>query len=298
VPVYPPGHILEGRPIGPVTMAQLNGGYSPRPPPGGAPLPPATYSPAHGPASLPGSGWYSPSHSGGSLHYAPPPPQQYSPHHGAEPLPARTRSIYEGRTEPQQQQAAQPQPYFEPIMVMEDLSQIAMAYPRMPNALSSRDVSHDDWIKFIVDLGDVWQKSGMLDTAQRGSITPSVHLVDGWNYSFFLFRGVEVILYKGGERLNGAQAGKIDQLAHVDYSDSEDSSESSDNDAYAVDELAKLYGYGTGDAHYLERAREAQVSRKQARRNRKREKREKRRQRKKQFSLYLVCSTPPNPGPR
>jgi hypothetical protein len=55
-------------------------------------------------------------------------------------------------------------------------------------------------------------------------------MLDLWNTSFFLPRGVEIILYKGRERRSGPKVGFIDQTLPNDDDDDSDQSESEEED--------------------------------------------------------------------
>jgi hypothetical protein len=80
--------------------------------------------------------------------------------------------------------------------------------------------------KLIQDLTLSWAGKLPLPDLARGGRVPkrstlAADLVDLWNSSFFLARGVEVVLYKGRERRSGPNAGLIDrQLPTYDADDS------------------------------------------------------------------------------
>lgn len=71
-------------------------------------------------------------------------------------------------------------------------------------------------------------------------------LVDLWNASFFLRRGVEVVLYKGRERRTGRNAGIVDVNlpGFDDYPGAEDEDDYDDDDSDDYDDYGDRYRYG------------------------------------------------------
>ena len=89
--------------------------------------------------------------------------------------------------------------------------------PRMPAILTTHDVYHQDWIRFMQDLTNVWTgRFPIPESAKQPDGRPPRHqvvaadLVELWNSSFFTPRGAELILYKGRERRSGKYAGRVD----------------------------------------------------------------------------------------
>lgn len=143
---------------------------------------------------------------------------------------------------------------------------------------------------------------------KRGTLTAD--LVDLWNSSFFLARGVEVVLYKGAERRSGPNAGTIDRQIQVldannDYSD-ESSSTSSDTETSSSDEDGPRAGYG-GEygvygrqqggqmADYSEaRLRQREKKKEKKRRHKEKKARKKAKARANKYAVYLTYV--PRPG--
>ena len=79
-------------------------------------------------------------------------------------------------------------------------------------------------------------------TPKRTTLTAD--LVDLWNASFFLKRGVEIVLFKGRERRSGRNAGSVelhlpgfdDLASYSDDSEDDDESSEDDSDLEDVDE--------------------------------------------------------------
>ena len=210
--------------------------------------------------------------------------------------------------------AAQSYTHFENIKV-QDVDDLTETVPRMPAVLTTHDVYHEDWIRFIQDLTNAWLgRLPIPESAKQDGRAPkrsvvATDLVELWNTSFFIPRGVELIIYKGRERRNGKYAGRVDMdlpgfnLTADDITDSD--SELSDRDSeddYAPPGGVRYgnYGgvYGRQDATNLE-AREARLRRKgieEEERRRRKEKEVKRRLREleRKYTLHLTCL--PAPG--
>lgn len=128
-------------------------------------------------------------------------------------------------------------------------------------------------------------------------------LIDLWNASFFIRRGVEVVLYKGRERRSGSNAGVVDLPSHL-LQDSQNSS-SSDDDSETDDDIEPgAYGYyppavpGQGSmAEVLElRRRRNEMRAEKKRRRKERKMRRKERARERKYALYLTCVRPGQTG--
>jgi hypothetical protein len=164
--------------------------------------------------------------------------------------------------------------------------------------------------KPVQDLTLSWAGKLPLPEFARGGRTPkrstlAADLVDLWNSSFFLVRGVEVVLYKGRERRSGPNAGVIDRQLptySADDSDSDtsstDLSDSDDSDDLDDDRSRGGYGgeyglYGRAPAgqmpDYSEARRRRQEKKKEKRRRHKEKRmRKKARARENKYALYLT----------
>lgn len=124
-------------------------------------------------------------------------------------------------------------------------------------------------------------------------------LLEIWNSSFFVPRGVELVLYKGRERRSGPFAGRVDIEipAYGDVDDVSDSSDSSSDSSGLSDDGygANIYGvYGRQPPAQMSEAAEARRRRHEKKAEKKRRKREKKirrkaREREKKYALYLTC---------
>lgn len=189
---------------------------------------------------------------------------------------------------------------------IQDMEEIYERAPKMPMVLTTHDIYPDDWkrcmqvrvsssLHFLLfddlerlfqDLGRSW--TGQLPVPGTGKdrqpprrSTLAADLVELWNTSFFLPRGVELILYKGNERRTGPQAGQIEhRLPRYD----EDSSHSSDSGF--SDNNGRGGSYGRA-GYEREEARRQHREEKQERRRHRREKRA--RKKAKTYSLYISC---------
>ena len=299
---YPSGHVMEGQPVP------------------GTGIIPRSASPG-----MPGPSPYATSALGSS-------PSSYPMNMPRQGYPEQQMlSSPEGFSRPPN--LSQPYTPFE-VLKVQDLDDFFESMPKMPLALVSHDVYHEDWIRFMTvsvrcrfrlfkivnfvlqDLTLSW--SGKLPTPdyareagppRRTALTGD--LVDLWNVSFFLKRGVEVILYKGRERRSGREIGRVD--VHLpgfddypgDY-DSEDSlTEDSDDynsggdDRYAYGAYGGSYGRQTEsqmhDLHEAkQRDRRAREKRRAEKKKRRQEKRHRRRQKEaeRKYALYLSYVPP------
>lgn len=132
--------------------------------------------------------------------------------------------------------------------------------------------------------------------------TLTADLIDLWNASFFIRRGVEVVLYKGRERRSGPNAGVADLPPHLLTADSLSSSSEDDSDSDDEDPNIS-YGYyrpggGQGSmAEVLEiRRRRNELRAEKTRRRKERKLRRKEKARERQYALYLTCVRPGGPG--
>ncbi|EIN10391.1 hypothetical protein PUNSTDRAFT_51038 [Punctularia strigosozonata HHB-11173 SS5] len=198
---------------------------------------------------------------------------------------------------------AQPYTAFETLKI-QDMDDFSNYIPRMPLVLMPHDVYHEDWIRFMQDVHLAWTgKLPVPDSRPRRRSTLTIDLVELWNSSFFLARGVEVVLYKGRERRTGPGAGTVDpnlpMLEESELLTSSDSSSDSedDDDAYSERERERYRGLYGSNAPY-NRQWEAQMAegrlrrqeRKAEKKRRTKEKklRRKVRERERKYALYLT----------
>ncbi|KAJ7283509.1 hypothetical protein C8J57DRAFT_1171212 [Mycena rebaudengoi] len=273
VAVYPPGHIMEGKPIPrsrATTPIQGSGGLPGASYPAGAAVFPAGMQMADPNAADQG--------------------QLAAPEGFSRPI-----------------NAAQAFTPFE-TMKIQDMDDLIQNAPRMPVVLGTHDVFASDWNRMMQDLCLAW--TGRLPAPGRPQrkTTLAADLIDLWNVSFFFPRGIEVVLYKGRERRSGPQAGLVDiQLPtypehdDISSSSSDDSDDSDSDDGARYPPAAYMYGQqnfpGQGSmAEVLEQRRRRQEMRAEKKRRRKEKKiRRKAKAREKKFALYLTCV--PNGGP-
>lgn len=145
------------------------------------------------------------------------------------------------------------------------------------------------------------------DGRQPKRTTLTADLVDLWNSSFFLKRGVEVVLYKGRERRSGRNIGQVDvhlpgfedrDRSDTDDSEDDDSEDDEDDDRYKYGAYGGLYGR-QAEAQMAE-LQEAKRVRKERKRAEKRRRRQEKKQRRKlreaerKYALYITC-VPPEP---
>ncbi|KAJ7095105.1 hypothetical protein B0H15DRAFT_946556 [Mycena belliarum] len=271
--VYPPGHIMEGKPI--------PGTTPPIPGVGGIP---GGYPPGQAQAPFP-TGMQMPDANTGDQG------QLAAPEGFSRPI-----------------NAAQAYTPFE-TMKIQDMEDIQNA-PRMPAVLQTHDVYGADWNRMIQvaeivcwDLCLAW--TGRLPAPGRPQrkTTLAADLIDLWNVSFFFPRGVEVVLYKGRERRSGPSAGVVDiQLPTYDDHDdasssSSSSSEDSDSDsggrypaaAYMYGQQAFAPGQGSTNEVLEQRRRRREARAEKKRRRKEKKARRKAKAREKKYALYLAC---------
>lgn len=210
--------------------------------------------------------------------------------------------------------AAQSYTHFENLKV-QDVDDLTETMPRMPAVLTTHDVYHEDWIRFMQDLTNAWlgrlpiPESAKQDGRAPKRVVVATDLVELWNASFFVPRGVEIIIYKGRERRNGRYAGRLDMdlpgfnLTVDDITDSSSELTEGDSEDDYVPPGGARYGsyggvYGRQDAANLE-ARDARLRRKgikEEERKRRKEKEVRRRLRdlERKYTLHLTCL--PAPG--
>ena len=203
--------------------------------------------------------------------------------------------------------AAQSYTHFDDLKV-QDMDDLAESMPRMPAVLTTHDVYHQDWIRFMQDLTNAWlgrlpiPESAKQDGRPPKRVVVVTDLVELWNASFFIPRGIELIVYKGRERRNGQYAGRVDtdlpgfDLTVDDITDSSHESTDRDSEDDYVPPGGARYGnyggvYGRQDPTALE-AREARLRRKEIEeeeRQRRKEKKLKRRLRELErgYTLHL-----------
>jgi hypothetical protein len=190
-------------------------------------------------------------------------------------------------------------------MKIQDMDDFLDNIPRMPLVMQTHDCYHEDWIRLMQDLALAWTGRLPIPEFARTGRTPkrstlAADLVDLWNSSFFLARGVEIVLYKGRERRSGPNAGTIDrQLLTYDPDDSlsddssSDSSESDDSDVpgYGGDSYGlygrqpTMQGVDAGEA----RRRRLEAKREKKRRHKEKKMRKKAKARENKYALYLTC---------
>ncbi|KAI0751473.1 hypothetical protein C8Q80DRAFT_1100066 [Daedaleopsis nitida] len=281
--IYPPGHVLEGH-----SIARSSSAASPYAAPINLYANPNTIAAAGYGAQAPyGAGGYA--GSGISSHA--------SPRMGAAPLdPVQQQAMLtvpEGFNRPPNR--AQPYTQFE-MMKIGDLDELLDHMPRMPAVLIPHDMYHEDWIRLMSDLSMAW--AGTMPVPQYSPdgrppkrSTLVADMVDLWNASFFLARGVEMILYKGREGRSGRHAGKVDM--HLPGFDPLDISSPSESDDSEDDADRDRYRYGTQGGAYGRSDPEAR-RRRADRRKRKMDKKIKKRTKEMErtYAIYLQCVPP------
>ncbi|KAI0723020.1 hypothetical protein C8Q76DRAFT_691598 [Earliella scabrosa] len=279
--IYPAGHVLEGQPV-----RSTSSPYAP---------PVNLYANPNAPVGGYGAqAPYGTAYAGSGIS------SHASPRIGAAPLdPAITQpqamlTVPEGFNRPPNR--AQPYTQFEMIKVS-DLDELLEGMPRMPAVLMPHDVYHEDWIRLMTDLSMAW--AGTMPVPQYSTdgrppkrSTLTADMIDLWNASFFLPRGVEMILYKGRERRSGRYAGTVDMhLPGFDRVDVSSPSESDDSEDEYDDRDRYRYGGAYGRSDGDARARR---ERKQERKKRKMEKKIRKRTKEleRSYAIYLQCVPP------
>ncbi|KAF8211394.1 hypothetical protein K438DRAFT_1807233 [Mycena galopus ATCC 62051] len=263
-PVYPPGHIMEGKPI-----------------PGATPTIPHAV-----PAG-----------------YQPFPQQQQQQQMGMPDPNAGDQgqlAAPDGFSRPIN--AAQAFTPFEKMKV-QDMDSIVDNPPRMPAVLQPHDVYPSDWNRMMQDLCLAWTGRLPAPGRPQKKTSLAAELIDMWNISFFFPRGVEVVLYKGRERRTGPSAGVVDiQLYDEDEESSSSSSSSEDSDSDSGKYPPTMYGqqqwagqHGSMAQVVEQRHRRREMKAEKKRRRKEKKARRKERAREKRFALYLTSV--PNGGP-
>ena len=210
--------------------------------------------------------------------------------------------------------AAQSYTHFENLKI-QDMDDLTESMPRMPAVLTTHDVYHEDWIRFMQDLANAWLgRLPIPESAKQDGRAPkrsviATDLVELWNSSFFIPRGVEFLVYKGRERRNGKYAGRVDSnlpgfnLTAEDITDSSSELTEGDSEDDYVPPGGARYGsrggvYGRQDAANIE-AREARLRRKEIEEEEKKRRKEKEvrrrlRELERKYTLHLNCL--PAPG--
>ncbi|CAL1701631.1 unnamed protein product [Somion occarium] len=270
MPVYPPGHIMAGKPMTRNSVAgygSQNQGY--------------------------GSSPHIPSQTVDEQRMLPPP---------------------EGFSRPPN--LAQPYTAFETLRI-QDMDEFFENIPRMPLVLVTHDVYHEDWIRFMTDLSLAWGgKLPVPEYARDGGplrrTILTADLIDLWNASFFIKRGVEAVLYKGRERKSGPNVGVFD--AHLPgfegrpgYSESDEDETDDSEDEDDLDDRHRGYGayggvYGRQVDSQMAEYQEARRIRRERKRAEKKRRRQERRHRRKlreaerKYALYITCVPPRDVG--
>ncbi|KAF6762553.1 hypothetical protein DFP72DRAFT_876213 [Ephemerocybe angulata] len=277
--VYGPGHIMEGYP----KPQGVNNGPPPKsrattPNPPNAPL--GNYLQANRPSSRMSS-----RHSSAS-HGSPNPPistQLAAPEAFSRAINAKLPYHKFGRT------------------LVHRMDDFFSHMPKMPQNLESHDVRNEDWFRFMEDLTLAWTGrlpvpagSSSRDPKPPKPAVIAAELIHTWNTAFFEPRGVEMILYRGGQRRSGRGFGKIDfnPSEGSDWSSSSTSEESSSDGSDDPYPPHASNAYSREDKNDLSSARKRYYDdkrrRKDERRDRRRRKRERRRN--KEYSVMAVCT--------
>ncbi|KLO15759.1 hypothetical protein SCHPADRAFT_248452 [Schizopora paradoxa] len=318
VPVYPPGHIYEGEPVQGGASGIISRSHSPVP--GTAPYPSSMSNP--GAVAFAGGG-------GASGGYGVVPRTPRTPRHDFDAGDQELLATPEAFSRPINR--AQTFTPFE-MMKIQDLDDFLRNIPRLPVVLTTHDVYAEEWGRLMgvsdlslhicvansvthvarpQDLSLAWQNHLPLPSNLRSGKMPKrttvvSDLLDSWNAAFFLPRGIEVVLYKGRERLSGRGAGRPEtRLPRMDSEDSYSSDDSSDDDLYSDMEPAGGQGgrygsghyglYGRRDERYEQEMRESRLYRRQKKEEKRRRAKERKMHRKEQnktYSLYMCYVDP------
>jgi len=205
--------------------------------------------------------------------------------------------------------AAQSYTQFDTLKI-QDMDDLMENMPRMPAVLTTHDVYHEDWIRFMRDLSDAWLgRLPIPESAKQDGRAPkravmATDLVELWNASFFTPRGIELIIYKGRERRNGRYAGRVDtdlpgfDITADDISDSSGLDEQDSEEDY-VPPGGVRYGnhagvYGRQDSAAVEaqmaRMRRKEMKEDERRKRKEREARRRLRDLERKYTIYLTCS--------
>ncbi|KNZ80030.1 Protein transport protein SEC22 [Termitomyces sp. J132] len=194
------------------------------------------------------------------------------------------------------------------IMKIQDMEKFWSEVPRIPGVLMTHDVFEEDWRRLMHDMALAWAGKLPIPEPEHGGVMPRrstivVDLVNLWNESFFLVRGVELVLFRGKERRTGRHAGLIEgTLPYLeepdDYISSEEESidDDSDSDLEYGGGRYQHPGYGDPQQQMAEifeegrRRKEAKIAREAERRRRRQERHRKRREkiRARKYALYMT----------
>ncbi|PSR73443.1 hypothetical protein PHLCEN_2v10735 [Hermanssonia centrifuga] len=296
---YPPGHVMEGRPVLPRSLSRAA-------------------SPVPGYATSGAGGQYSYATAGGGYPTSAQPAYgsggtQYpvAPYPGASPvMPIGEQqqpmlSAPEGFSRPPN--LAHPYTRFE-VFKIQDMDDFYENIPKMPLVLQPHDVYHEDWMRLMTDLALAWSgKLPVPEYAQDGRppkrTVLTSDLIDLWNASFFLRRGAEVVLFKGRERRSGRNVGTVELhlpgfenitgLSDSSDSEEEDSDDADDDDRYRYGAYGGVYGRQAGSQlAELQEAKRIRREQKKAEKKRRRQEKKQRRKQKeaeKTYALYVTC---------
>ncbi|KAG6880403.1 hypothetical protein C0992_000005 [Termitomyces sp. T32_za158] len=282
--VYPPGHVMEGQPILPQDRARMT--PIPR---GPSPAPPGPYN----------------SSAVGFLPSASPNMSLGAPLAGSRGAPPQQLAAPEGFSRPVN--GAHPFTPFD-IMKIQDMEKFWSEVPRMPAVLMTHDIFEEDWRRLTHDVALAWAGKLPIPQPEQGGIMPKrstivADLVDLWNDSFFLVRGVELVLFRGKERRTGRYSGLIEgNLPYLEEPDDYISSEEEDIDDDSNSDLEygggryQHSGYADPQQQMAEifeegrRLKEAKLAREAERKRRRQERHRKRREkiRARKYALYLT----------
>ncbi|KAJ7047658.1 hypothetical protein C8F04DRAFT_16395 [Mycena alexandri] len=259
-PLYPPGHVLEGKPVH-GTTPPTNAGYPPFA--AGAGYPPFGAGVQMTDPNAADQG------------------QLAAPDGFSRPI-----------------NAAQAFTAFEKMKV-QDMDDLVHNAPRMPAVLSTHDVYPSDWNRMMQDLCLAWTGRLPAPGRAQKKTTLAADLIDLWNFSFFFSRGVEVVLYKGRERRSGPSAGLVDIHYDENDDESSSSSSSSDSESddgdryppatymYGQQQFAPGQGPMADVLNQRQRRREMKAEKKRRRKEKKAKRKAKAKEKK--YALYLTC---------
>jgi len=167
--------------------------------------------------------------------------------------------------------------------------------PRMSRILLSHDVFDEDWDRFMKDVALAWANKFPEEMSKNSAIV--ARLVNSWNSSFFMARGVEIVFYRGRERRSGPHAGRLDRDV-INFDEPEDDVSTSDSESEGESEFSMRAGSGTQDplAEVYEIGRRQRARAEADRKRRRREKNRKRRERMRDRKYWLLLTSIPMTG--
>ncbi|KDQ07755.1 hypothetical protein BOTBODRAFT_48603 [Botryobasidium botryosum FD-172 SS1] len=198
--------------------------------------------------------------------------------------------------EPNRAQAYTPFESFPVVYDLNDMITLLPSLPPLPAVLVPHDVLHDDWGRYMNALIAAWQGKRGDRTSRRGYAVAD--LIDDWNSSFFLARGVELVLYRGRERITAPGAGgRVDEqlLRHLSSSSLSSSSLSSTSDDSSDDDDEED-GYmstrrSTRSGRSWAEGSSRKSDRKEKRRQKKRKDKARGRGEEDRYALFATCIT-------